>query len=77
MRSKATFPGSLILLASLGYAVAGPAVSDKRFWPNEVGPGTYRQMGDAPYARMAPRTPHDKATDTRVSPRSCTYHGDP
>jgi hypothetical protein len=44
MKWKLTLAGSIILLAaSLGQAAAGPTITDKRYWPNEVGPSAYPQ----------------------------------
>jgi hypothetical protein len=32
----------LPLMAVSGLAHAGPTITDKNYWPNEVGPGAYR-----------------------------------
>jgi hypothetical protein len=77
MISKASLAGSLILLAaSLGQAVAGPTISDKRYWPNEVGPSAYRQ-GETAYAQQVPRTRRGSVAQKPASPKSCTYQGGP
>jgi hypothetical protein len=45
----------MTLVILLGVAHAGPRITDKSYWPNEVGPSSYRnmRMGPAPYAARA------------------------
>lgn len=78
MVSKTSLAASLILLAaSLGQAVAGPTISDKRYWPNEVGPSAYRQGGGPAYAEQVRRTRRGFVAQKPASPKSCTYQGGP
>lgn len=70
MKWKLTLAGSIILLAaSLGQAAAGPTITDKRYWPNEVGPSAYQQGG--PYAaanQVPPRRTSQRALVKRAAP---------
>ena len=63
MITKASLAGSFVLLAaSLGQAMAGPTISDQRYWPNEVGPSAYRQVGESAYAQQVPKTRRSAAS---------------
>lgn len=80
MLPKASLAGSLILLAaSLGQAMAGPTISDKRYWPNEAGPSAYRQAGESANAQQVPKTRRSSASQQQqpASTKSCTYQGGP
>jgi|GEM_PF-1325930 hypothetical protein len=75
MKWKLTLAGSIILLAaSLGQAAAGPTITDKRYWPNEVGPSAYQQGG--PYA-AANQVPPRRTSQRAPREKSCTYQGGP
>lgn len=74
MKSKLTLAGSLLLVvASFGQAVAGPTISDKRYWPNEVGPSADRQSG--PYARVPSSSSFDR--QPAASGKTFRYQGGP
>lgn len=75
MKTKLALAGSIILLtASLGQAAAGPRITDKSYWPNEVGPSAYRLGG--PYASAS--SVRERRTPQRAhSEKRCTYQGGP
>lgn len=33
-----------LVVGFLGIAAAGPTITDKHYWPNEVGPGSYQKQ---------------------------------
>ena len=78
MLTKASLSGSLILLAaSLGQAVAGPTISDKRYWPNETGPSAYWQAGESAYATQVRKKRRSSQPLPASTAKSCTYQGGP
>ena len=68
----------LALMAISSVASAGIGVSDKRYWPNEVGPNAYRTdrtQDDRSLRRALKRTaPRPQATTSRFK---CRYLGGP
>jgi hypothetical protein len=75
MNSTLTVMGSIILLATtLGQATAGPSITDRSYWPNEVGPLAYRHA--APYVTTNPAGPRGASQRVPVA-RNCTYRGGP
>ena len=80
MLSKASLAGSMILLAaSLGQAVAGPSISDKRYWPNEKGPSAYWQAGESASGQQVSKKRRSSASQPSPASttKSCTYQGGP
>jgi hypothetical protein len=77
MLSKLVFAGSLLLLSgTLGQAFAGTTISDKRYWPNEVGPAASASSARSSYAA----TRYDARAQIpapAIAPRSFTYQGGP
>lgn len=58
---------TVLMVSSIGIATAGPGITDKHYWPNEVGPGAYRNQ--QPRAQqIQPVRPPDPA-------RACAYVG--
>jgi hypothetical protein len=63
----------LLLLAAIsGTAEAGPTITDKRYWPNEVGPAAYRNS-PVKDERRSPRLGMQSVKPAK----SCTYQGGP
>lgn len=77
MKSKLTLAGSILLLAaSLGQTAAGQRITDKSYWPNEVGPRAYRPGGPyytptpAPQGIAQQRAPFEKRFIFQAGPKS-------
>jgi hypothetical protein len=75
MKSKLTLAGSILLLAaSLGQAAAGQRMTDKSYWPNEVGPMAYRPGG--PYYTPS-QPPQGTAQQRADSEKSFIFQAGP
>jgi hypothetical protein len=84
MISKMSLAGTLVLLAaSVGQAVAGPTITDKRYWPNEVGPSANKvgpsaseEVGRSSYD-FAPEQLTTSGSPPTTWQKTCTYQGGP
>jgi hypothetical protein len=77
MISKMSLAGTLVLLtASLGQAVAGTTITDKRYWPNEVGHSAYQEVGRSSYA-YAPEQLTTSGSQATIWQKTCIYQSGP
>ena len=71
----------LPLMASASVAHAGPTITNKNYWPNEVGPSSYyKTMPTAPdrlRARAKQRGAPSVQTAPVVNRQGCRYLGGP
>lgn len=74
MFRKLFLPASLLLIAAANAAHAGPTITDKRYWPNEVGPSVHSGKAQTT-TRRDPQWRSDRVPVTRE--KSCTYQGGP
>jgi hypothetical protein len=73
------------LMALTGTAYAGPGITDKSYWPNEVGPASYRGSMPTETDRYRARAMHGGrgAPATQAAPEAkkgqygCRYLGGP
>jgi hypothetical protein len=75
MFTKLALSASLLFIAAASAAHAGPTITDKRYWPNEVGPSAYRSSATQAMARSDSQWRSDRASVPRT--KSCTYQGGP
>jgi hypothetical protein len=63
-----------LLVGSVGIATAGPGITDKHYWPTEVGPGFYRQ---GPFAQQTqgPFAQQIQPVRPAAPAKTCTYVG--
>ena len=76
MMSRLTLAGSLLLLSgALGQTLAGPTISDKRYWPNEGGRAAHTSSSRSV---DAPQIADGARAQVSVPPaRVHTYQGGP
>jgi hypothetical protein len=72
-RFAAALP-AIEFIAISGQAYAGATISDKRYWPNEVGPSSEYaiQPSDSDFGRAMP-----SASPQAIEPDEQRYHGGP
>jgi hypothetical protein len=73
----------LALMALSGTAYAGPGITDKSYWPNEVGPSSYSRAPQTEPDRYRARAMQRGAPAAQVAPEGnsgqygCRYSGGP
>ena len=75
MKTKLALAASVIILlaALVGQAVAGPTITDKRYWPNEAGLTVWRQGNIYPSDKVIRARNRQDAR----SEKTCRYQGGP